>query len=57
MTQIQMTETNESIRSGIPLPTFGTFEHSNFGFVSHFVFRASDFLFIHNLGVGNIILN
>jgi hypothetical protein len=52
-----MTETNESIRSGIPLPTFGTFEHSNFGLVSHFVFRATDFLFIHNLGVGNIISN
>ena len=46
MSKIQMTETDALIKKGIPSPMFKTFEHSNFGFVSHFVFRASDFLII-----------
>jgi len=43
MIKIQTTEKNEQIRRDIPPPMFGTFEHSNLGFVSYFGIRISNF--------------
>jgi len=41
MTEIPMTETNTDTQRLIGFRTFGILEHSSFGFVSYFVFRAS----------------
>ena len=43
MIQIRMTKTKKFRKLKFWFKTFGTLEHSGFGFVSYFVFRISDF--------------